>query len=322
VLEVLLDKPYVGLEIPSKQRKSIPLRTLIEKSKERLLTKKNSYLTIPLGVDSLGEPYWIDLSKMPHLLMAGTTGSGKSVALHSLLLSLLYQTSPKEVRFILIDPKILEFSVYDGIPHLLHPVVTLMEDAIDILNTAVNEMERRYKMMSYFGVRDLDAFNEKINNAIDEKKPLMEPLFDSNESVSSIPLEPFPKMFIFIDEFAELMRMGKKIEKVIIRIAQKARAAGIHLVLATQRPSSEVITGLIKANIPARMAFQVSSKMDSRTILDQSGAEQLLGYGDMLFLPPSSCIPIRVHGAFVHHDEIIKVVDHWKQEYKKSQHSL
>jgi len=263
----------------------------------------------------------VDLQKMPHLLVAGTTGSGKSVAVNAMVLSLLYKATANDVRLLMIDPKMLELSVYEGIPHLIVPVITDMKEAANGLRGCVAEMERRYRLMSAVGVRNLAGFNKKVKDAIDSGKPLADPLFkapdDTTQPVVVPTLEPFPYIVIFIDEFADMMMIvGKKVEELIARLAQKARAAGIHLILATQRPSVDVITGLIKANIPTRIAFQVSSKIDSRTILDQSGAETLLGQGDMLYLPPGTATPERVHGAFVGDDEVHKVVAHLRNQQK------
>nr|MBP7917210.1 DUF87 domain-containing protein [Arenimonas sp.] len=278
--------------------------------------KSNSPLTIALGKDIGGRPSVADLARMPHLLVAGTTGSGKSVAVNAMVLSLLYKASAKDVRMLMIDPKMLELSVYQGIPHLLAPVVTDMKEAANGLRWCVAEMERRYKLMSTVGVRNLAGFNRKIQDAIDAGQPIMDPLFKPNPElgIEARPLEPLPYIVVIIDEFADMMMIvGKKVEELIARLAQKARAAGIHLILATQRPSVDVITGLIKANIPTRVAFQVSSKIDSRTILDQSGAETLLGHGDMLYMPPGTSMPERIHGAFVSDEEVHRVVEHLKQ---------
>ena len=269
----------------------------------------SSNLSLALGKDIAGEPIVVDLAKMPHLLVAGTTGSGKSVGINAMLLSLLFKSDPKDVRLILIDPKMLELSVYDGIPHLLTPVITDMTDASNGLRWCVVEMDRRYKLMSMMGVRNLAGYNKKIKEAANNGKQILNPLKEDVEEY----LEELPSIVVVVDEFADMMMLvGKKVEHLIARIAQKARAAGIHLILATQRPSVDVITGLIKANVPTRIGFQVSSKIDSRTILDQGGAEQLLGYGDMLYLPPGVGVPIRVHGAFVGDDEVHRVVNDWK----------
>ena len=313
VVDVIPGKSVVGLEIPNTTREMIFLSELL-RSKE--YDKSGSPLTLALGKDIAGRPTVADLARMPHLLVAGTTGSGKSVAVNAMVLSLLYKASAKDVRMLMIDPKMLELSVYQGIPHLLAPVVTDMKEAANGLRWCVAEMERRYKLMSAVGVRNLAGFNKKVKDAIDAGQPMMDPLFKPNAELSEAPrpLEPLPFIVIFIDEFADMMMIvGKKVEELIARLAQKSRAAGIHLILATQRPSVDVITGLIKANIPTRIAFQVSSKIDSRTILDQSGAETLLGHGDMLYLPPGTAMPERVHGAFVSDEEVHRVVEHLKQ---------
>ena len=312
VVDVIPGKSVVGLEIPNVTREMIYLSELL-RSKE--YDKSGSPLTLALGKDIAGRPTVADLARMPHLLVAGTTGSGKSVAVNAMVLSLLYKASAKELRILMIDPKMLELSVYQGIPHLLAPVVTDMKEAANGLRWCVAEMERRYKLMSAVGVRNLAGFNKKIKDAQDAGQPLMDPLFKPNPELGEAPrpLEPLPFIVIFIDEFADMMMIvGKKVEELIARLAQKARAAGIHLILATQRPSVDVITGLIKANIPTRIAFQVSSKIDSRTILDQSGAETLLGHGDMLYLPPGTAMPERIHGAFVSDDEVHRVVQQLK----------
>ncbi len=313
VVDVIPGKSVVGLEIPNTQREMIYLSELL-RSKE--YDKSPSPLTIALGKDIGGRPVVADLGRMPHLLVAGTTGSGKSVGVNAMVLSLLYKASAKDVRMLMIDPKMLELSVYQGIPHLLAPVVTDMKEAANGLRWCVAEMERRYKVMSAVGVRNLAGFNRKVKDAKDAGQPLMDPLFRPNPDLGEAPreLEELPFIVVFIDEFADMMMIvGKKVEELIARLAQKARAAGIHLILATQRPSVDVITGLIKANIPTRIAFQVSSKIDSRTILDQSGAETLLGHGDMLYLPPGTAMPERVHGAFVSDEEVHRVVEHLKQ---------
>ncbi|MDB6163231.1 MAG: cell division protein FtsK [Xanthomonadaceae bacterium] len=313
VVDVIPGKSVVGLEIPNSHREMIYLSELL-RSKE--YDKSGSPLTLALGKDIAGRPTVADLSRMPHLLVAGTTGSGKSVAVNAMVLSLLYKASAKDVRMLMIDPKMLELSVYQGIPHLLAPVVTDMKEAANGLRWCVAEMERRYKLMSAIGVRNLSGFNKKVKDAEDAGQPLMDPLFKPNAELGEAPrpLETLPFIVIFIDEFADMMMIvGKKVEELIARLAQKSRAAGIHLILATQRPSVDVITGLIKANIPTRIAFQVSSKIDSRTILDQSGAETLLGHGDMLYLPPGTAMPERIHGAFVSDDEVHRVVEHLKQ---------
>jgi S-DNA-T family DNA segregation ATPase FtsK/SpoIIIE len=313
VVDVIPGKSVVGLEIPNTQREMIYLSELL-RSKE--YDKSNSPLTIALGKDIGGRPSVADLARMPHLLVAGTTGSGKSVAVNAMVLSLLYKASAKDVRMLMIDPKMLELSVYQGIPHLLAPVVTDMKEAANGLRWCVAEMERRYKLMSAVGVRNLAGFNRKVQDAIDAGQPIMDPLFKPNPElgIEARPLEALPYIVVIIDEFADMMMIvGKKVEELIARLAQKARASGIHLILATQRPSVDVITGLIKANIPTRIAFQVSSKIDSRTILDQSGAETLLGHGDMLYMPPGTSLPERIHGAFVSDEEVHRVVEHLKQ---------
>lgn len=318
VVEVIPGKSVVGIEIPNEHRQMVRLSEVLESPE---YDKAKSPLTLALGHDIGGNPAIADLAKMPHLLVAGTTGSGKSVGVNAMLLSLLFKSSPEQVRLILVDPKMLELSVYEGIPHLLTPVVTDMNDAANGLRWCVGEMERRYKLMAAMGVRNLAGYNRKIEEAIKAGEPLKDPLFvpeenyEAGQTVATAPdLEPLPFIVVVIDEFADMMMIvGKKVEQLIARIAQKARAAGIHLILATQRPSVDVITGLIKANVPTRMAFQVSSKIDSRTILDQGGAEQLLGHGDMLYLPPGSGVPVRVHGAFVDDHEVHKVVEDWKR---------
>ncbi|MES2859518.1 MAG: DNA translocase FtsK 4TM domain-containing protein [Pseudomonadota bacterium] len=313
VVDVIPGKSVIGLETPNTHREMIYLSELL-RSKE--YDKSGSPLTLALGKDIGGRPTVADLSRMPHLLVAGTTGAGKSVAVNAMVLSLLYKASAKDVRMLMIDPKMLELSVYQGIPHLLAPVVTDMKEAANGLRWCVAEMERRYKLMSAVGVRNLAGFNKKVKDAQDSGQPMMDPLFKPNADLGEAPrpLEALPFIVIFIDEFADMMLVvGKKVEELIARLAQKSRAAGIHLILATQRPSVDVITGLIKANIPTRIAFQVSSKIDSRTILDQSGAETLLGHGDMLYLPPGTAMPERVHGAFVSDEEVHRVVEHLKQ---------
>ena len=312
VVDVIPGKSVIGLETPNTHREMIYLSELL-RSKE--YDKSASPLTLALGKDIAGRPTVADLARMPHLLVAGTTGSGKSVAVNAMVLSLLYKASAKELRMLMIDPKMLELSVYQGIPHLLAPVVTDMKEAANGLRWCVAEMERRYKLMSAVGVRNLAGFNKKVKDAQDSGQPLLDPLFKPNPELDEAPrpLETLPFIVIFIDEFADMMMIvGKKVEELIARLAQKARAAGIHLILATQRPSVDVITGLIKANIPTRIAFQVSSKIDSRTILDQSGAETLLGHGDMLYLPPGTAMPERIHGAFVSDDEVHRVVQQLK----------
>jgi S-DNA-T family DNA segregation ATPase FtsK/SpoIIIE len=318
VVEVIPGKTVVGIEIPNEDRAVVNFHDVLASS---AYDKAKSALTLALGHDIAGEPVVADLAKMPHLLVAGTTGSGKSVGVNAMLLSLLYKSTPADVRLILVDPKMLELSVYDGIPHLLTPVITDMKDAANGLRWCVAEMERRYKLMATLGVRNLAGFNRKLKDAEAAGEPIRDPLFVPEENfqpgaeVAQAPvLEPLPAIVVVIDEFADMiMIVGKKVEELIARIAQKARAAGIHLILATQRPSVDVITGLIKANVPTRIAFQVSSRIDSRTILDQGGAEQLLGHGDMLYLPPGTGLPVRVHGAFVSDEEVHRVVADWKQ---------
>ncbi|EDF9813502.1 DNA translocase FtsK [Salmonella enterica subsp. enterica serovar Tennessee] len=312
VVEVIPGKPYVGLELPNKKRQTVYLREVLDNAKFR---ENPSPLTVVLGKDIAGDPVVADLAKMPHLLVAGTTGSGKSVGVNAMILSMLYKAQPEDVRFIMIDPKMLELSVYEGIPHLLTEVVTDMKDAANALRWSVNEMERRYKLMSALGVRNLAGYNEKIAEAARMGRPIPDPYWKPGDSmdVEHPVLEKLPYIVVLVDEFADLMMtVGKKVEELIARLAQKARAAGIHLVLATQRPSVDVITGLIKANIPTRIAFTVSSKIDSRTILDQGGAESLLGMGDMLYSGPNSTMPVRVHGAFVRDQEVHAVVQDWK----------
>jgi len=318
IVEVIPGKPVVGLEIPNERREIVSLSEIIHAPTYQ---NSGSALTLALGKDIGGLPVAVDLARMPHLLVAGTTGAGKSVAINAMLLSLLYKGLPTDVRLILIDPKMLELSVYDGIPHLLAPVVTDMKEAANALRWSVAEMERRYKLMSCLGVRNIAGFNKKIKDAIGMGEPITDPLFDRNKQLDpeapAPALEALPLIVIVIDEFADMMIVvGKKVEELIARLAQKARAAGIHLVLATQRPSVDVITGLIKANIPVRIAFQVSSKIDSRTIIDQMGAEQLLGHGDMLYLPLGHAVPERVHGAFVQDHEVHKVVGFLKNKGK------
>ncbi|EBR9466678.1 DNA translocase FtsK [Salmonella enterica subsp. enterica serovar Ibadan] len=312
VVEVIPGKPYVGLELPNKKRQTVYLREVLDNAKFR---ENPSPLTVVLGKDIAGDPVVADLAKMPHLLVAGTTGSGKSVGVNAMILSMLYKAQPEDVRFIMIDPKMLELSVYEGIPHLLTEVVTDMKDAANALRWSVNEMERRYKLMSALGVRNLAGYNEKIAEAARMGRPIPDPYWKPGDSmdIQHPVLEKLPYIVVLVDEFADLMMtVGKKVEELIARLAQKARAAGIHLVLATQRPSVDVITGLIKANIPTRIAFTVSSKIDSRTILDQGGAESLLGMGDMLYSGPNSTMPVRVHGAFVRDQEVHAVVQDWK----------
>ncbi|ERK18491.1 Cell division protein FtsK [Pantoea sp. AS-PWVM4] len=312
VVEVIPGKPYVGLELPNKHRQTVYLREVLDCAKFR---DNPSPLAVVLGKDIAGQPVVADLAKMPHLLVAGTTGSGKSVGVNAMIISMLYKATPEEVRFIMIDPKMLELSVYEGIPHLLTEVVTDMKDAANALRWSVGEMERRYKLMSALGVRNLAGYNEKVEQAEAMGRPIPDPFWKPGDSMDTTPpvLEKLPYIVVMVDEFADLMMaVGKKVEELIARLAQKARAAGIHLVLATQRPSVDVITGLIKANIPTRIAFTVSSKIDSRTILDQGGAESLLGMGDMLYMPPNSSMPMRVHGAFVRDQEVHAVVQDWK----------
>ena len=309
VVDVIPGKNVIGLEIPNTKKQIVYLSEILRSDKYDQL---KSPLALALGKDIGGKPVVVDLAKMPHLLVAGTTGSGKSVAVNAMVLSLLYKASSKDVRMIMIDPKMLELSVYEGIPHLLAPVVTDMKEAANALRWCVAEMERRYKLMAAVGVRNLGGFNKKVKDAESAGQPLLDPLFRPNPDMPNLaaePLEPLPYIVVIIDEFADMMMIvGKKVEELIARLAQKARAAGVHLILATQRPSVDVITGLIKANIPTRIAFQVSSKIDSRTILDQSGAETLLGHGDMLYLPPGTATPERVHGAFVDDHEVHHVV--------------
>ncbi len=310
VVDVIPGKSVIGLEIPNVNREIVYLSEILRSDKYDAI---KSPLALALGKDIGGRPHVVDLAKMPHLLVAGTTGSGKSVALNAMVLSLLYKASAADVRMIMIDPKMLELSVYQGIPHLLAPVVTDMKEAANALRWCVAEMERRYKLMAAVGVRNLAGFNKKVKDEEAKGQPLLDPLFrpdGTNPLMKAEPLKPLPYIVVIIDEFADMMMIvGKKVEELIARLAQKARAAGVHLILATQRPSVDVITGLIKANIPTRIAFQVSSKIDSRTILDQSGAETLLGHGDMLYLPPGTAMPERVHGAFVDDHEVHKVVE-------------
>ena len=315
VVEVIAGKSTIGIEVPNDHREIVQLTEMLQS--DQYLEKK-SPLTLALGKDISGQSVTADLGRMPHLLVAGTTGSGKSVAVNSMLISLLYKATAKDVRLILIDPKMLELNVYDGIPHLLAPVVTDMKEAANALRWCVGEMERRYTVMAALKVRNIAGYNKKVNEAIKLGIPLVDPLYQAelslNPSGPPPTLEPMPFIVVVVDEFADMMmQVGKKAEELIARIAQKARAAGIHLVLATQRPSVDVITGLIKANVPTRIAFQVSSKIDSRTILDQGGAESLLGHGDMLYLPPGTALPMRVHGAFVDDHEVQNVIAHIKQ---------
>ena len=318
VVEVIPGKSVMGIEIPNEDREVVNFREVLS---SKAYEEARSPLTLALGHDISGEPVVADLARMPHLLVAGTTGSGKSVGVNAMLISILYKATPADVRLLMVDPKMLELSVYEGIPHLLAPVITDMKDAAAGLRWCVAEMERRYKLMAALGVRNLAGFNRKVQDAAQAGEPIPDPFwkpeehYEAGEEVAKAPpLEILPMIVVFIDEFADMMMIvGKKVEELIARIAQKARAAGIHLVLATQRPSVDVITGLIKANIPTRIAFQVSSRIDSRTILDQGGAEQLLGHGDMLFMPPGSGLPVRVHGAFVSDEEVHRVVADWKR---------
>jgi len=314
IVEVIPGKPVIGLEIPNERREMVVLSEILN---SKAFDKANGPLTLALGKDISGNPSVAELSKMPHLLVAGTTGSGKSVALNALILSLLYKQQPDHVRLIMIDPKMLELSVYDGIPHLLTPVVTDMKEAGNSLRWCIAEMESRYKLMATLGVRNVAGYNRKVREAIDKGAQLLDPFFDPAEHPGMEPpgLETMPYIVVVVDEFADMMMVvGKKVEQLIARLAQKARAAGIHLILATQRPSVDVITGLIKANIPARIAFQVSSRVDSRTILDQQGAEHLLGQGDMLYLPAGLGLPYRIHGAFVADEEVHSVVRHLRTQ--------
>ena len=316
VVEVIPGKTVIGIEIPNEKREIIQLSQVLSSPE---FDRAGSALSMALGHDIVGKPVIVDLGKMPHLLVAGTTGSGKSVGINAMILSLLFKSTPEQVRMIMIDPKMLELSVYDGIPHLLTPVITDMKDAANGLRWCVGEMERRYKLMSALGVRNLAGFNTKVSDAQKTGKPISDPTwqFDPtllSEEQSALELEPLPSVVVIVDELADMMMVvGKKVEELIARIAQKARAAGIHLVLATQRPSVDVLTGLIKANVPTRLSFMVQSKVDSRTILGEGGAEQLLGHGDMLFLPPGGGVPTRVHGAFVSDDEVHRVVADWKR---------
>lgn len=312
IVEVIPGKSVIGLEVPNEERELVRLREIINSQEYE---SNDSCLSLAMGKDIAGYPVVVDLAKMPHLLVAGTTGSGKSVAINAMVLSLLYNSTPHDVRMIMIDPKMLELSIYEGIPHLLTPVVTDMKDAANALRWCVAEMERRYKLMAAMGVRHLTSYNRKIKEATDKGEPILDPTFVAEEGleVEHPTLEHLPFIVVIIDELADMMMVvGKKVDELIARLAQKARASGIHLILATQRPSVDVITGLIKANIPTRIAFQVSSKIDSRTILDQSGAEQLLGHGDMLYLAPGAGVPTRIHGAFVSDDEVHAIVDNLK----------
>ena len=310
IVEVIPGKSVVGIEIPNEHREMVQLKEVIHSS---VFQDAASTLTLALGKDISGATIVADIAKMPHLLVAGTTGSGKSVGVNAMLLSILMKATPEQVRLIMVDPKMLELSIYEGIPHLLTPVVTDMKEAAHALNWCVAEMERRYKLMAAQGVRNLAGFNKQVNEAIARGEPIKDPLWKM-EDEEAPDLVALPTIVVVIDEFADMMMVvGKKVEQLIARIAQKARAAGIHLILATQRPSVDVITGLIKANIPTRIGFQVSSRIDSRTILDQGGAEQLLGHGDMLYLPPGTALPQRVHGAFVSDEEVHRVVEDWKR---------
>jgi S-DNA-T family DNA segregation ATPase FtsK/SpoIIIE len=317
VVEVIPGKTVIGLEIPNEYREMVYLS---ETLRSEAYDRSKSPLTLALGKDIVGEPVVADLAKMPHALIAGTTGSGKSVAVNAMILSLLYKATAEDIRLIMIDPKMLELSVYEGIPHLLTPVVTDMKEAANALRWCVAEMERRYRLMASLGVRNIAGYNKKVKDAAKAGEPIKDPLFKPEPDpvtgdLPDIPeLKPMPYIVVVVDEFADMMMVvGKKVEELIARLAQKARAAGVHLLLATQRPSVDVITGLIKANIPTRIAFQVSSRVDSRTILDQMGAESLLGHGDMLYLPPGTSIPQRTHGAFVDDHEVHRVVSHLKQ---------
>lgn len=311
IVEVIPGKSVIGLEIPNEHREMVTLREMFECDR---YTKSQSPVSLVLGKDISGVPMVVDLAKMPHLLVAGTTGSGKSVSLNAMLLSMLYKATPEQLRLILIDPKMLELSVYEGIPHLLTPVITDMKDAANALRWCVAEMDRRYRLMAALGVRSMASFNHKVQEAIKAEDPIPMPhSLVEDEASAKMHLQPLPMIVVVADELADMMMVvGKKVEDLIARIAQKARAAGIHLILATQRPSVDVITGLIKANIPTRIAFQVSSRIDSRTILDQQGAEQLLGHGDMLYLPPGLGVPIRVHGAYVADEEVHRVASAWR----------
>ena len=311
IVEVIPGKPVVGLEIPNESREIVRLREILACDEYE---NSKSLLMMALGKDIAGRPVVANLEKMPHLLVAGTTGSGKSVAVNAMILSLLYKATPEDVRMIMVDPKMLELSVYEDIPHLLAPVVTDMKEAANALRWCVAEMERRYPLMAALGVRNIAGYNKKVREAIERGEPIKDPTIEVEPGEVGPTLEPLPFIVVIIDELADMMMVvGKQVEELIARLAQKARASGIHLILATQRPSVDVITGLIKANIPTRMAFQVSSRIDSRTILDQMGAEQLLGQGDMLYLPPGSGLPERVHGAFVDDHEVHNVVEHLKK---------
>ena len=312
VVEVIEGKSVIGIELPNKHRETVFFSDVVSHEK---FAQSKSNLAMAIGSDISGEPVIADLAKMPHLLVAGTTGSGKSVAVNTMIVSILYKSSPEDVRMIMIDPKQVELSVYDGIPHLLSEVVTDMKEAANALRWCVGEMERRYQLMSKLGVRNLKGYNDKVLKAIADGEPMIDPLWQPSDAFTQTPptLEKLPSIVIIVDEFADMMMIvGKKVEELIARIAQKARAAGIHLILATQRPSADVITGLIKANIPTRMALRVQSRIESRIILDQQGAEQLLGMGDMFYLAPGEAVPIRVHGAFVDDHEVHAVVSDWK----------
>jgi S-DNA-T family DNA segregation ATPase FtsK/SpoIIIE len=315
VVEVIPGKSVVGIEIPNESRQTVRLSEVLNSKPYK---EASSKLTLGLGNDIAGNPVVVNLAKMPHLLVAGTTGSGKSVGVNAMLLSLLFKATPDEVRLMMVDPKMLELSIYEGIPHLLTPVITDMKEAAGGLRWCVAEMERRYRLMAKMGVRNLSGFNEKLIKAREQGQAIRDPLWNPEQEglpfdTPAPELDTLPYIVVVIDEFADMMMIvGKKVEELIARIAQKARAAGIHLILATQRPSVDVITGLIKANVPTRIAFQVSSKIDSRTILDQSGAENLLGNGDMLYLPAGVSVPNRVHGAFVSDDEVHRIVEAWK----------
>lgn len=311
VVEVIPGKAVIGLEIPNEQREVVRLKEILQSPSYQ---QAESLISLALGKDIAGHSVVVDVAKMPHLLVAGTTGSGKSVSVNAMLLSILLKARPDEVKLLMIDPKMLELSIYEGIPHLLAPVVTDMKEAANVLRWCVAEMDRRYRLMAALSVRNLSGYNSKINEAIAAGKPLLDPLMPPDLLDCAPALEALPQIVVVIDELADMMMVvGKKVEDLITRIAQKARAAGIHMILATQRPSVDVITGLIKANIPTRIAFQVSSRIDSRTILDQQGAEHLLGHGDMLYLPPGTSLPVRVHGAFVSDEEVLRVVAAWKE---------
>jgi S-DNA-T family DNA segregation ATPase FtsK/SpoIIIE len=312
VVEVIPGKSVMGIEVPNENRALVSLSEVLSSP---VFDQAESVLTLALGHDIGGNPMVANLAKMPHLLVAGTTGSGKSVGVNAMILSMLFKATPEQLRLIMVDPKMLELSVYEGIPHLLSPVITDMKEAANGLRWCVEEMERRYQLLASQGVRNIISYNKKVQAAIDAGQPILDPLWSIETSYDTTPrtLEPLPYIVIVVDEFADMMMMvGKTVEEYIARIAQKARAAGIHMILATQRPSVDVITGLIKANVPTRIAFQVSSRIDSRTILDQGGAEQLLGHGDMLFMPPGLALPERIHGAFVDDDEVHRVVAEWK----------